>query len=139
MARTKAAKVLQGRTGEAVRQAEVQRLAVELGLQVTPSLRAQLRRSIAEAGYEAARELALEALARPRAQALARQRVCQSLLLGGVTLVDPVTTYVEDGVVVGAGTVIQPNSVISGRTTIGRGCVIGPNTIIGTRGRTAAV
>jgi bifunctional UDP-N-acetylglucosamine pyrophosphorylase/glucosamine-1-phosphate N-acetyltransferase len=128
MVRTKAAKVL--RAGEAVRQAEVQRLAVELGLQLTPSLRAQLRRSIAEAGYETARELALEALARPRAQALARQRVCQSLLMAGVTLVDPATTYVEDGVVVGAGTVIHPNSVISGRTTIGRGCVIGPNTII---------
>ena len=129
MARTKAAKAPVG-AGEAVRQAEVQRLAVELGLQLTPSLRAQLRRSIAEAGYEAARELALEALARPRAQALARQRVCQSLLVAGVTLIDSATTYVEDGVVVGAGTVVQPNSVISGRTTVGRDCVIGPNTII---------
>lgn len=129
MARTKAAKAPAG-AGDGIRQAEVQRLAAELGLELTPSLRAQLRRSIAEAGYEAARELALEALARPRAQALARQRVCQGLLIAGVTLVDPNTTYVEDGVVVGAGTVIQPNSVVSGRTTIGRGCQIGPNTII---------
>jgi UDP-N-acetylglucosamine diphosphorylase/glucosamine-1-phosphate N-acetyltransferase len=129
MSRTKAAKAPAG-ARETVRQAEVQRLAAELGLQLTPSLRAQLRRSIAEAGYEAARELALEALARPRAQALARQRVCQRLLLAGVALVDPATTYVEDGVVVGAGTVIQPNSVISGRTTIGCACHIGPNTII---------
>jgi bifunctional UDP-N-acetylglucosamine pyrophosphorylase/glucosamine-1-phosphate N-acetyltransferase len=129
MARTKAAKAPVG-ADEAVRQAEVQRLAVELGLQLTPSLRAELRRSIAEAGYEAARELALEALAKPRAQALSRRRVGERLLLAGVTLVDPATTYVEDSVVVGAGTIIQPNSVISGRTTIGRGCVIGPNTII---------
>ena len=30
----------------------------------------------------------------------------------------------------GAGTVIQPNSVIAGKTAIGRDCVIGPNTII---------
>ena len=72
MARTNAAKAL--RAGEAVRQAEVQRLAVELGLQMTPSLRARLSRSIAEAGYESARELALEALAKPRAQALSRRR-----------------------------------------------------------------
>jgi len=129
MATTRAAKAPAG-TGAAVRQAEVQRLAVELGLTLTPTLRAQLRRSIAEVGYETARELALEALAKPRAQALARQRVCQRLLLAGVTLVDPATTYVEDGVAVGAGTVILPNSVISGRTTVGRDCAIGPNTII---------
>jgi len=128
MARIKAAKAL--RASEAVRQAEIQRLAAELGLNLTPDLRALLRRSIADAGYEGARELALEALARPRAQAFARQRVCQRLLLAGVMLVDPATTYVEDDVVVGAGTVIQPNSVISGKTAIGHDCVIGPNTII---------
>jgi len=114
MAKTKAAKTL--RASGAVRQAEVQRLAVELDLQLTPDLRALLRRSIAEAGYEGARELALEALARPKAQAFARQRVCERLLLAGVTLIDPATTYVEDGVVVGVGTVIQPNSVVTGRT-----------------------
>jgi bifunctional UDP-N-acetylglucosamine pyrophosphorylase/glucosamine-1-phosphate N-acetyltransferase len=129
MARTRTAKAPAG-AGEAVQQAEVQQLAVELGLHLTPSLQAQLRRSIVEAGYEAARELALEALARPRAQALARRRVCERLLLAGVTLVDPASTYVEDGVVVGAGTIVQPNSVISGRTQIGRHCAIGPNTII---------
>jgi len=129
MATTRVAKAPEG-AGEAVRQAEVQRLAVELGLELTPSLRTQLRRSIAEVGYEAARELALEALAKPRAQALARRRVCQRLLLAGVTLVDPATTYVEDSVVVGAGTIIEPNSVVCGQTTIGRGCHVGPNTVI---------
>ena len=129
MARTKTARAPAG-AGGAIRQAEVQRLAAELGLELTRSLAAQLRRSIAEAGYEAARELALEALAKPRAQALARQRACQRLLLTGVTVVDPATTYVEESVVVGAGTVIQPNAVISGRSQIGRDCHIGPNTII---------
>jgi len=129
MARTKTTRAPAGASG-AIRQAEVQRLAAELGLDLTPSLGAQLRRSIAESGYEAARELALEALARPRAQALARQRVSQRLLLTGVAVVDPATTYVEDSVVVGAGTVIQPNSVISGGSEIGGGCYIGPNTII---------
>jgi bifunctional UDP-N-acetylglucosamine pyrophosphorylase/glucosamine-1-phosphate N-acetyltransferase len=128
MARTNATKAM--RASEVVTQTEAQRLAAELGLELTPDLRALLRRSISEAGYEGARELALEALARPKAQVLARQGVCQRLLLAGVTLVDPTTTYVEDGVVVGAGTVIQPNCVISGKTAIGRDCVIGPNTVM---------
>lgn len=130
MAATEAAKATRQKTPPPVRQAEARRLTVELDLDPTPSLLAHLRRSIAEAGYETARELALEALARPRAQALARRRVCDSLLLAGVTLVDPATTYVEDGVVVGAGTVLHPNTVITGRTQIGGDCTIGPNTII---------
>ncbi len=129
MARTKSAKAPAG-AGGAVRRQDVDRLAEALGLELTPSLRAHLRRSIAEAGYEGALELALEALARPRAQALGRQRVCQRLLLAGVKLVDPDTTYVEDGVLVGAGTVIEPNTVISGQTRIGEGCHIGPNSVI---------
>jgi bifunctional UDP-N-acetylglucosamine pyrophosphorylase/glucosamine-1-phosphate N-acetyltransferase len=126
----KPAKAIPKSTTQSVRQTDARRLAVELDLDPTPSLLAHLRRSIAEAGYETARELALEALARPRAQALARRRIGDSLLLAGVTLIDPATTYVEDGVVVGAGTVLQPNSVIARRTQIGRDCVIGPNTII---------
>ncbi len=129
MARTKSAKA-PGGAGGPVRQGDVERLAEALGLELTPSLRAHLRRSIAEAGYEGALELALEALARPRAQTLARQRVCQRLLLAGVKLVDPGTTYVEDGVLVGAGTVIEPNTVVSGQTRIGEGCHIGPNSVI---------
>jgi bifunctional UDP-N-acetylglucosamine pyrophosphorylase/glucosamine-1-phosphate N-acetyltransferase len=129
MAKTKTAKAPAGAAG-AISQADVQQLAAELDLELTSTLRAQLRRSIAKAGYEGARELALEALAKPRAQALARRRACERLVLAGVTIVDPVTTYVEAGVVVGAGTLIQPNSVISGRTSIGENCHIGPNTII---------
>ena len=129
MAKTKAAKAPAGAAGT-ISQADVQQLAAELDLELTSTLRAQLRRSIAKAGYEGTRELVLEALAKPRAQTLARRRACERLLLAGVTIVDPVTTYVEAGVVVGAGTLIQPNSVISGRTSIGENCHIGPNTII---------
>jgi len=118
-------------SGEAVRLGlQVKQLAIELGLELTPSLRAQLRQVIAQDGYAAARERAIEALSRPRAQALARQRLCQELMLAGVTIVDPATTYIEDGVSVGAETVIHPNTVISGRTHIGRACQIGPNTSV---------
>ena len=117
--------------GEAIRLGlQVKRLATELGLELTPSLRAQLKQAIARDGYAAAREMVIEALARPRAQALARQRLCQRLMLAGVTIVDAATTYIEGGVSVGAETVIHPNTVISGRTRIGRACQIGPNTIV---------
>jgi bifunctional UDP-N-acetylglucosamine pyrophosphorylase/glucosamine-1-phosphate N-acetyltransferase len=117
--------------GEAIRLGlQVKRLATELGLELTPSLRAQLKQAIAQEGYAAARERVIEALSRPRAQALVRQRLCQRLMLAGVTIVDPATTYIEDGVSVGAETVIHPNTVICGRTHIGRACQIGPNTIV---------
>ncbi len=118
-------------SGEAIRLGlQVKRLATELGLELAPSLRAQLKQAIAQEGYAAARERVVEALSRPRAQALVRQHLCQRLMLTGVTIVDPATTYIEDSVSVGAETVIHPNTVISGRTRIGRACQIGPNTIV---------
>jgi len=131
MARAKAKTAAVHPSGEAVRLGlQVKRLATELGLELTPSLRAQLKQAVAQEGYAAARERAIEALSRPRAQALARQLLCQRLMLAGVTIVDPATTYIEDGVSVGAETVIHPNTVISSRTHIGRACQIGPNTIV---------
>jgi bifunctional UDP-N-acetylglucosamine pyrophosphorylase/glucosamine-1-phosphate N-acetyltransferase len=118
-------------SGEAIRLGlQVKRLATELGLELTPSLRAQLKQAIVQEGYAAARERLVEALSRPRVQALARQRLCQRLMLAGVTIVDPATTYIEDGVSVETETVIHPNTVISGRTCIGKACQIGPNSIV---------
>jgi len=118
-------------SGEAIRLGlQVKKLATELGLEITSSLRHQLKEAIARDGYAAARESVIEALARPRAQALARQRLCQRLMLAGVTIVDPATTFIEDGVRVGAETVVHPNTVLSGRTRIGRACQICPNAIV---------
>ena len=118
-------------SGDAIRLGlQAKRLATELGLELTPSLRAQLKQAIAQDGYAAAREMVVEALSRPRVQALMRQRLCQKLTLAGVTIVDPATTYIEDGVRVGTETVIHPNTVISGRTRIGGACQIGPNSIV---------
>jgi bifunctional UDP-N-acetylglucosamine pyrophosphorylase/glucosamine-1-phosphate N-acetyltransferase len=47
-----------------------------------------------------------------------------------VTLLDPATTYIEPGVVLGPDTVVLPNTHLEGRTTVGAGCVLGPNTIV---------
>lgn len=55
---------------------------------------------------------------------------CARLIEAGVTIIDPMTTYVEPGVKVGAGASIYPNTTISGNTKIGARCRIGPNAII---------
>ncbi len=42
----------------------------------------------------------------------------------GVTLLDPSTTFIDDGVAVGHGTVIHPGVTLEGRTRIGANCRI---------------
>ncbi|MBN1890122.1 MAG: bifunctional UDP-N-acetylglucosamine diphosphorylase/glucosamine-1-phosphate N-acetyltransferase GlmU [Thermoflexales bacterium] len=64
------------------------------------------------------------------AETLARKRINEQVMLAGVTLVDPATTYIEAGVQVGADTIIYPNTHVQGNTRIGGACIIGPNTII---------
>jgi bifunctional UDP-N-acetylglucosamine pyrophosphorylase/glucosamine-1-phosphate N-acetyltransferase len=57
----------------------------------------------------------------------ARQRVVADLMDGGVTVIDPDTTYVDAGVVCGPDTILRPNTFLEGSTRIGEGCEIGPN------------
>lgn len=64
------------------------------------------------------------------AETALRRRVNEALMLGGVTLIDPATTYIEPGVVIGQDSVILPNTIIRGSTTIGSHCTIGPNSMI---------
>jgi len=47
-----------------------------------------------------------------------------ALRAGGVTLLDPSTTFIDDGVTIGAGTVIHPGVTLEGRTRIGARCRI---------------
>ena len=42
----------------------------------------------------------------------------------GVTLVDPSTTFIDDGVAIGRGTIIHPGVTLEGRTRIGANCRI---------------
>ncbi len=46
------------------------------------------------------------------------------LRAAGVTLLDPHTTFIDDTVTVGSGTVIHPGVTLEGRTTVGGGCRI---------------
>lgn len=61
---------------------------------------------------------------------LLREQILKKHALNGVTLIDPETTYIEADVVVGIDTVIEPGSILEGKTTIGAACHIGPNTKI---------
>jgi len=58
------------------------------------------------------------------------RRVIGELMDGGVTIMDPDNTYIEEGVRIGRDTVIYPGTHISGSTVIGRGCRIGPYGVI---------
>jgi bifunctional UDP-N-acetylglucosamine pyrophosphorylase/glucosamine-1-phosphate N-acetyltransferase len=56
-----------------------------------------------------------------------RQEKLKSLMLSGVTVVDPKTTYVDQRVEVGRDTVLYPNCFLQGKTRIGERCVIESN------------
>jgi bifunctional UDP-N-acetylglucosamine pyrophosphorylase/glucosamine-1-phosphate N-acetyltransferase len=56
-----------------------------------------------------------------------RQQINERHMLAGVTLIDPATTYIEAGVVIGADTVIYPNCYLQGKTVIGEACLLEPH------------
>ena len=53
-----------------------------------------------------------------------RQNKNEELMAAGVTLIDPVTTYIDPDVEVGPDTVIHPGVVIQGHSKIGSACEI---------------
>jgi len=59
-----------------------------------------------------------------------KRRINKDLMLSGVSIEDPETTYIAPGVNVGVDTVIKPNTHIMGNSTVGENCVIGPNTYL---------
>ena len=60
--------------------------------------------------------------------ALADKR--QRLLEAGVIMMDPAAVYVEEQVVVGAGTLLLPGTILRGRTVVGENCQIGPQVML---------
>ncbi len=59
-----------------------------------------------------------------------RRRLLEELMLSGVTIVDPESTYVDWGVEVGRDSVIQPQTHLLGATRVGSGCEIGPGSVL---------
>ncbi len=64
------------------------------------------------------------------AEAAMRMRVNREHMLNGVSMADPLSTYIDAGVRIGKDTTIMPNTYIYGESEMGEGNVIGPNTII---------
>jgi bifunctional UDP-N-acetylglucosamine pyrophosphorylase/glucosamine-1-phosphate N-acetyltransferase len=88
-------------------------------------------RSVATLESDADQVMGIDDRAR-LAWAEARMRACinERLMLAGVTMIDPATTYVEASVTIGSDTIVLPNTHLRGNTVIGRECSIGPNTIV---------
>ncbi len=60
------------------------------------------------------------------AEAILRRRVLKDLMLEGVTIVDPQTTYIDAGARIGKDSCIRPFTFIEGNVCIGERCTIGP-------------
>src|SRR4030067_307196 len=65
-----------------------------------------------------------------RAGAHMRARINEALMVSGVTVIDPLSTYIDFGAAVGTDTVINPGVRLSSTTVIGRKCVIEEGSII---------
>ena len=60
------------------------------------------------------------------ADSVMQERIQRDLLAAGVSIVSPVNTYVEAGVMIGPDTVIQPYAFIGRDSSVGADCTIGP-------------
>lgn len=65
-----------------------------------------------------------------KADEILRNELLTGMMLDGVTIVDPKTTYVDKPVRVGRDTVIYPNCYLQGETIIGERCILEPNSKI---------
>ncbi len=59
-----------------------------------------------------------------------RAKILKKHMLDGVTILDPLTTYIDASVTIGPDTTILPGVHLWGNTTIGSDCRIGPSVVI---------
>jgi len=65
-----------------------------------------------------------------KAYGILQTRKREALMRAGVLLIDPASVTIDDGVTVGAETVIEPQTHLRGNTTIGCNCRLGPGSLI---------
>lgn len=65
-----------------------------------------------------------------RANRLMQRRITDALMLSGVGITDPGAVYIDDGVTIGADTIIRPGATLTGKTSVGANVVIGQGAII---------
>src|SRR6056297_2043785 len=61
---------------------------------------------------------------------IARERINKVHMMNGVTMIDPEQVYIDSEVNIEPDCIIEPMTIIKGKTSIGRGCTIGPMTQI---------
>lgn len=62
--------------------------------------------------------------------AIFRDRINEALMLSGVTIVDPSSTWIDVSVEIESDTRIEPGTAITGKSRINSGAVIGPRTTL---------
>lgn len=60
------------------------------------------------------------------AESVLRRRINRQLMKEGVTIIDPLSTFIDSEVKIGRDTVIYPFTIIEGKTVVGQNCEIGP-------------
>ncbi|MDL2224619.1 bifunctional UDP-N-acetylglucosamine diphosphorylase/glucosamine-1-phosphate N-acetyltransferase GlmU [Eubacteriales bacterium OttesenSCG-928-M02] len=65
-----------------------------------------------------------------QAETTLRRRINEGYMMGGVSMIDPAHTYIEDGVVIGQDTVVYPGVHIRGNSAIGEGCTLDEGCVI---------
>ncbi len=55
-----------------------------------------------------------------------KERIIKKHLMNGVTIKDPLNTYIEVDVIIGKDTIINPFTYLEGKTVVGERCVLGP-------------
>ena len=61
-------------------------------------------------------------------QEVMQKRINEKMMLSGVTIIDPKSTYIEDSVIIGRDTIIYPGAILEGSSEIGENCIIRGNT-----------
>ena len=64
------------------------------------------------------------------AEVLMRWKINADLMFGGVSMTDPTTVYIDDGVEIGTDTILHPNVHLHGKTCIGKNCIIETGVVV---------
>ena len=64
------------------------------------------------------------------AEVLMRWKINADLMFGGVSMIDPTTVYIDNGVEIGIDTILHPNVHLHGKTTIGKNCIIETGVVV---------
>ncbi|NOQ40996.1 MAG: UDP-N-acetylglucosamine diphosphorylase/glucosamine-1-phosphate N-acetyltransferase [Desulfuromusa sp.] len=64
------------------------------------------------------------------AEVLMRWKINADLMFGGISMVDPTTVYIDNGVEIGRDTQLHPNVHLRGKTTIGKNCIIETGVVV---------